>query len=960
MPASNAVSTDVAFSTTVSILGQMVDASVYLTGGQPSLIVVHQIPTVTFSTVYNQFVPGSSWPSQALDVTLKNSAIFYLKQQLTAAPPGLPLSFPVQVTNFVPGLFVATIVTLSLAGASLSAAAAIGQVQNQGLEADVNFGAPAVLFDSNFLVLSDTAFAGLGPHLTIGGGAGTLECGATLFGTQFGAASVTLTGGAEPSLAATLTYQGMLMGVSNPSLSLAWDKANGFHVTDFPILAPAAFIDIVKELQTISEAAGCGALGDLVLSKVVQTAFYVTPSVTTVAPQGVVVPAQSPGAKPVYVVISGFYKLMLADSTTIAAVDLPQLVLTLNAPSSLTFGSFLTTIGAFIEQNATAVVQQLWDDKPALGALAAVAVVPQVMNAVVANLACAGLKKLFTDFTGKLPNASGGGGGGGGGGAGGAGAGGQTAAQALAAAAAAAAALAGACAAGGNAAGANTGTALPAPILAAPSYANGAVTASWTAVAGAVGYRAQLIDAERNLAGPVQFLPAGTLQTTFPVPPTFVSGTGFVQVLARANGNTPALDSGFASQALPVYLPPYNVGLSWKAGVLSAYWQPVEVSGTGPITFNVRLYDDAAATRLVGTASGLTASSAVMTRTDGAAIATGQSYRVAVATVAGTLVGPFSPASPAFAVVVIPKPTNVTATQQQGQVLAAWQGIAMPAGLSGQILYTAEVVEMPQPGAVIDKTLGLPQTTASLRLTIKPGQSYAVRVVAGIGSRIGDYVYSPSFMALDSPVVKAMTYDAANQTVIVQFDGVAGADSYELGVRNSLQMPLNPGVAGVFPATPGSPQTVTLHGIAFNFQHVGSITVIAQARRGGDLGPWSLVDMRHGFGPAWIAITTLAAPPAPSASFGNDIVTVGWTYAAPPAGVVYAVELLRDHAVIETASTSASTARLALKLPAQAGGAIGLPAPGGSGPAAQYTVRVRATTATAMGLWSPETTVKTT
>lgn len=967
MPQASTVRTDVVFSTSLTIAGQAVDAAVYLASGRPSLIVVDRMPSVSFSGLFNQFVPGSTWPSQAVDVTLKNSAIFYVQQQTGTTPPGLPTDFPVQITNFAPGLYVATTVTLTLGGFSVSAATTIGQVSGQGLTIDVDLAAPVTLFDSNFVVLSDTGFAGAGPNLTVGGGSGTLACGATLFGTSFGAASVTLTGGTEPSLAATLTYAGTLMGVANPSLSFSWDDTDGFQITDFPILVPTALVDIVDELKKISAAAGCGALVALALNQIIQTSFYVSPSVTTVRPPAPTTqptwptvqpswPAGTGAGQPIYVVIAGYYKVTLGDTTPIATIDLPELVLTVPTPGSFSFGSILATIGNFIALNATAVVQQLWNDKPALGALLAAAVAPAVATQVAANLTCAALKKLLNDFLDELPDAPGGGTGGGG-----AGGGAGSAAQALGAAAAAAAALAGACSAGGNSGGSQVGTALAAPILAPPSFQNGAVTASWSAVSGAVGYRAQLIDQARNVAGPVQFLPAGTLATTFPInPSTFVSGTAFVQVLARAGGNSTAVDSAFASQALQVIMPPTNVGLSWSFGSLLAFWQPGTV-GTGPAQYHVRLYDDVAATHLVGEITAAGSSPAAITRTDGAAFAPGQSYRVAVATVAGSSAGPFSAPSPAFPIVAMPTPAKITTTLQGGGVMVSWQAVTNPAGLSGQRIYVAQIVTMAQPAAVIAAAPALSRPGASFPGPLTPGQPYAVRVNVGIGPYIGDWGYSDPFVILGVPVVTGLTYDAAVPAVIVRWQAVPGADSYEVAVRDTFGRLLQPSVSAVVPATGSAPaqalQTATLPGkIASTFSSAGSVTAIVQARRTinqqTSTGAWSQV--AAGNNPARLAIQTYAAPATPTGRVAAGVVTVSWTCSSPPAGVVYAVQLLRNRTeVVDAVSTSQTTA--VLTLPVSSGGAIG-PA-GGAGPPAQpgqYAVRVRATTATSLGLWSPE------
>jgi hypothetical protein len=85
------------------------------------------------------------------------------------------------------------------------------------------------------------------------------------------------------------------MGAMNPSLSFTWDDTNGFRITNLPLLMPTALVDIVKELQAISNAAGCGALAALALNQIITTSFYVTPSVTTTRPANAIIPPSPPG-----------------------------------------------------------------------------------------------------------------------------------------------------------------------------------------------------------------------------------------------------------------------------------------------------------------------------------------------------------------------------------------------------------------------------------------------------------------------------------------------------------------------------------------------------------------------------------------------------------------------------------------------------------------------------------------
>jgi hypothetical protein len=239
------------------------------------------------------------------------------------------------------------------------------------------------------------------------------------------------------------------------------------------------------------------------------------------------------------------------------------------------------------------------------------------------------------------------------------------------------------------------------------------------------------------------------------------------------------------------------------------------------------------------------------------------------------------------------------------------------------------------------------------------GHDYVVRVRAGIGKYIGAWASSTPLAVLGTPVVTGLQYDAASGAIIVHWDSVDGADSYEIEMRDPIGRLLRPSVGTTVKPMAGSTQTAALPGgSGLNF--VQAVSVIIQARKGTSTGPWSDP------GPfsndkARVTLQKLAAPTITAAdgSAGTGRVSVTWTGIQPPQDIVisnHVIELLTKNvpisAVIATPSASPTAAKsTAIDIPG--GGPIGVPPKGGTTPAA-CTARVRATTPALLGLWSAE------
>jgi hypothetical protein len=186
------------------------------------------------------------------------------------------------------------------------------------------------------------------------------------------------------------------------------------------------------------------------------------------------------------------------------------------------------------------------------------------------------------------------------------------------------------------------------------------LTATWNNVSAATSYVVSVSRGTSAVAtASVPQSQAAMLTQSWPVAAFSSRAPGTYSVAVQASAGTSSVPSDPTVSA-SIYLfpaPPTNVSLGWDAGTLSVYWTPATLPSAGPVTYHIRLYDDAAATHLVGELTGQTAPGVAITRTDPAAFATGQSYRAAVATVAGPSAGAFSTASPAFPIFDIPLPT---------------------------------------------------------------------------------------------------------------------------------------------------------------------------------------------------------------------------------------------------------------------------------------------------------------
>jgi hypothetical protein len=565
------------FTGTVVIASSTLDASVFLQGGTPAVVAVEAIPSISISAIYNHFFSLTSlgaWPSDIVDVALTDSSVFY---SFLTAPP-FPANLPAPIAAALAaisgkGLYVTTTVTVTLADTALSALASIAMLPGQGVRIEADLTQPISLLNPDFLSLAGPTGAG-GPKLvvqTFNETAAAMNRGFTvsgtpsLFGNTFGDVSLGVSedpASDTPQLSATISYDGTIEPFTDPALGFTWSKAAGFLLTNFPrIPIPNVAIDASKFMTLLKQVGSseCGDFGDLVFKTLFQTDFVAHPTVSTTKPAG----SAAPDGQQIYVSVAGYYVISIAGNVVVT-VDLPVLVLSAATPAMFSFSSIVSDIATTIGSNAESVVQQLWNNKAKLALFMAVIVGKEAMQEAVDAMTCE-LKDELEDFLEELVEAA------------------IDAAldEALEDIAAAMAALTAldwlADLFGDNSDGALA--ALPVPtITSQATYAADAVSFGWSAVAGATGYRVELVSPVSGFVGPVQALGAGAVTATFPFgTASLAAGTYTAQVTAVAtptSGLTPSMaaTSMIAKLATPAAV---TGSLSVPGGTATVQWNAV-------------------------------------------------------------------------------------------------------------------------------------------------------------------------------------------------------------------------------------------------------------------------------------------------------------------------------------------------------------------------------------------------
>jgi hypothetical protein len=351
-----------------------------------------------------------------------------------------------------------------------------------------------------------------------------------------------------------------------------------------------------------------------------------------------------------------------------------------------------------------------------------------------------------------------------------------------------------------------------------------------------------------------------------------------------------------------------------------------------------RLYKTSDVTTIVGGGPEAEAPGVAVRLTSGV-FTPGDNYRVTVTVLSGDVASAPSALSPPFPIIQIPVPTGVTMSVLGQSVLASWQPVATPAGLSGQATYIAQLIAPTRPDSPMAATPALPATSATLTSNaasggFMEGQQYLVRVRAVFGNYSGAWASSEPCVALAAPVVTTFVYAAPD--LFVEWQAVLGADSYEVIVGDAAGAPLKPPLSAIVTPRPNLSPMVELQG---HFTAGDVLNVRVRARQGGSIGPWN--------GPAFtgddrarLTIQTIPAPTITGVSYAGNAVTVSWSDPNPAAGTGYIVGIVARSGEVVTeypSPTLATTFNF-------------VPTPGTTG--ADYVVQVRALTPRNWSLWS--------
>ncbi|MFZ2403581.1 MAG: hypothetical protein WAW41_00475 [Methylobacter sp.] len=175
----------------------------------------------------------------------------------------------------------------------------------------------------------------------------------------------------------TVTYDGSILGMSNPTLKIEWSKSGGLKIRDFPFPDSTDILDFAKQIKTIANASSgsCGQLADFAFKHTVTTRFklHIKPSTDKGDPC-----LNIDGTYTVFVLGQNICEINFASiSATIPQGSIPK-----------NFDDLGRSLSEILSVNARALVQDLWNDKTALTEFLGVQALEQASKTVTANLIC--------------------------------------------------------------------------------------------------------------------------------------------------------------------------------------------------------------------------------------------------------------------------------------------------------------------------------------------------------------------------------------------------------------------------------------------------------------------------------------------------------------------------------------------------------------------------------------------
>ncbi|MBP2294996.1 RHS repeat-associated core domain-containing protein [Azospirillum rugosum] len=591
----------------------------YMQGTTPVLGSVVFTQSTSISTLFDQCIPGASWPSDLIDLTLLAGCQVYYNDTngpltLTlsndgTAPTLLPVSSgansgsgtgtanqgtasqvpgsPTTVTYATGFNLAASFVLTLLDDISIDGTVV---VNGTGVTASIDIAEP---IDIYVLSITQQGNPSAGPVLSFqtSGSTGSMSFNGALlfFQESFGVnATVTATRDTNQKLLITTTltpaqdYAPLLS--TNDSLTFSYSADQGFQIQNWPSVSTVEdIIDFLDTLKNLSSAKSslCGALADFVCSDLLGQSWDLSLSFSSTAADGLSLN------------LTITYELTFS-GTSFATVTLPD-AMVISIPTSVSLdpssSSYLwTVIVEAMQAAAESFVQALLNNPQAIAQFLVLFGGKQATQ-YAATLACQGLIDGATDAAVAA-------------GADAAGAALGTAAVGVAAVGAAVLGVlsglggggsGGGSSGGGNSSGGNSGSggnsAPPAPTNLVATASGATVTATWWLSSGAQSYTATISDQAGNPLASSSTLSHDTTSYSFGVQPEALPATCTIAVTAsNPNGTSQpatttvtylAAPAGLTSQAATATAPDVAMTVGWTAAANATSYA---VTAAGPAT----------------------------------------------------------------------------------------------------------------------------------------------------------------------------------------------------------------------------------------------------------------------------------------------------------------------------------------------------------------------------------------
>jgi hypothetical protein len=343
-PTTSTVEISGSVSLTIGGSARQLDGFVYFVNGVPVVAAVKLTLNMSMLDLFADIVTGGTWPSGYSPITLIGGSIYYA--ELDSG------SIEIDGVEYLSGYHVTT--DVDFFGAQFHVDVA---VETNGVLVSGSYVGSIDLVIVQLTAYTDptTKQPTPGPTVAIdtrnpSGTIYELECGISVFGTPF----LTTKFSYQPALskyAGTATYQGEIVGVSNPSVSFTYSDAEGLRITDWP-LSPVLgqVLDYAKMLEEASQGSSCGQLVGLVFDKTIETDFSLSLSQNG-AISGNTLPLK----------LGGTYTLKVAGNE-LFSLPLPDLDCSISAPSGFELDNLAEWVGQTIVDNAVSIGKSLLND----------------------------------------------------------------------------------------------------------------------------------------------------------------------------------------------------------------------------------------------------------------------------------------------------------------------------------------------------------------------------------------------------------------------------------------------------------------------------------------------------------------------------------------------------------------------------------------------------------------------